>query len=226
MLMSGVTKQNLAPKLDLYNPPTASMSAQSLIGSRVLFTLHFQLHLHPNPHQMSTLPETSLSLLSQSNSPTTPWNVTGIFLVFALLGGAFHYASPAHLTRVLVSSLADAERAYLTGVENGNGMLRVSADIDVAERLAVLQVKASTLLEIFLRNSLSPLSACYDMFNIRRSVRVLRCLAEVRRLKTIIDISHEAQLREIASESRCQCPVANHTTISLRRRDAPTRICA
>ncbi|KAF7370451.1 hypothetical protein MSAN_00676800 [Mycena sanguinolenta] len=167
---------------------------------------------------MSTLPETSLSLLSQSDSTSPPSKITGIVLLLALVAAALYYVSPARLTRVLVSALANVENAYLKGVENG---FVLTADTEIAERLSVLQLKVSMLREISLHNFVSPLSAFYDMFNIRHSVRVLRCLAEVRGLKTIIEISHEAQLREIASESRCQCPVANRTTISLRRRNSP-----
>ncbi|KAF7370463.1 hypothetical protein MSAN_00678100 [Mycena sanguinolenta] len=180
----------------------------------------------PNSGHMSTLPETSLTLLSQSNSPSPPSIFTAVplFTVFAIVG--LYYASPTCLTHVLVSSLADVENAYLTGVENGIGVLCASTDVDVAERLAVLQLKVSTLREASLRSSLSPLSFLSDTFNICRFVTVLRCLREVRVLKTYIEISQEFQRREpaSASESRCQCPLANRASISLRRRDSPTRI--
>ncbi|KAJ6518984.1 hypothetical protein C8R45DRAFT_1204262 [Mycena sanguinolenta] len=75
--------------------------------------------------------------------------------------------------------------------------------------------------------ALSPVSAMYEMLNISRSVAVLRCLAGVRGLRTHIQISNESQLRDItsASESRCQCPLTIRTSIALRRRDYPTRIC-
>ncbi|KAF7328651.1 hypothetical protein MSAN_02473700 [Mycena sanguinolenta] len=134
---------------------------------------------------------------------------------------------PMRLTHVLVSSLADVENAYLTGVENGIGVLCASTDVGVAERLAVLQLKVSTLREASLRSSLSPLSFLSDTFNICRFITVLRCLREVRGLKTYIEISLEFQRRELASasESCCQCPLANRAGISLRRRDFLTRIC-
>ncbi|KAJ6518979.1 hypothetical protein C8R45DRAFT_918076 [Mycena sanguinolenta] len=174
---------------------------------------------------MSTLPETSLSLLSQSNSTSPPWTFTGILFAISVAAAALNYASPTCLTRVLVSALAEVERAYLVGVENG---LAFSADNDIAERLTVLQLKVSILREISLRRSLSIFSVLYDMFNIYRSISVLRCLREVRQMGTYVDIFNESQLRDITSapESRCQCPLANRTTISLRRREGPTRIRA
>ncbi|KAF7328653.1 hypothetical protein MSAN_02473900 [Mycena sanguinolenta] len=179
---------------------------------------------HSNSHQMSSLPETSLSILSQSNSPSAPWSFPGIllFTIFAAVA-CIYYLSPARLTRVLVSVLADVENAYLAGVENGNGVLSTDADVDVAGRLSVLQLKVSTLRETSLRNSVSPLSACFDMFNICHSVAVLRCLAEVRGLRIQIEISNESRLCDItsASQSRCQCSLANRASISLRRRGSP-----
>ncbi|KAF7370450.1 hypothetical protein MSAN_00676700 [Mycena sanguinolenta] len=147
---------------------------------------------------MTTLSETSLSILSQSDSTSPPSNVTKIVLVPALVAAALYYVSPARLTRILVSAFANVENAYLKGVENG---FVLTADTEIAERLAVLQLKVSMLHENSLLNSLSPLSAFYDMFDIRRSVVVLQCLREVRALKTQIEISHESHLREIASAS-------------------------
>ncbi|KAJ6518957.1 hypothetical protein C8R45DRAFT_949877, partial [Mycena sanguinolenta] len=88
-----------------------------------------------------------------------------------------------------------------------------------------LQVKVSTLREASLSSSLSPVSALCDMFNISRSVAVLRCL-EVRGLRTHIEVLNLSRDITSASESRCQCPLAIRTTIALRRRDCSTRICA
>ncbi|KAJ6518971.1 hypothetical protein C8R45DRAFT_918067 [Mycena sanguinolenta] len=122
---------------------------------------------------MSAIPETSLSLLSQSNSPSPPRTFTGILLAISVAAVALYYASPTRLIRVLVCALADVENAYLAGVENG---LAFSADKDVAARLSVLQLKVSTLHELSLRSSLSLFSTLYDTFNIRRSVAVLHCL--------------------------------------------------
>ncbi|KAF7370462.1 hypothetical protein MSAN_00678000 [Mycena sanguinolenta] len=122
------------------------------------------------------------------------------------------------LTRILVSALAHTENAYLDALENG---VVLSADIDVTEKLTLLQFRVSSFREASLRNSLSSFSTLYDMFDTRRSVAVFRCLSEVRRLQTYIEISHEYQLREIISESRCQCLLATRASISLRRRDSP-----
>ncbi|KAJ6518975.1 hypothetical protein C8R45DRAFT_1085037 [Mycena sanguinolenta] len=159
---------------------------------------------------MASLPETSLSLLSESNSTSPPWTFTGALLAISVAAPGLYYASPTRLTRVLVSALADAEKAYLTAAENG---VVCASTIDVAERLSVLQLKVSTLREASLRSSLSLLSTLCDTFNIRRSVAVLRCLREVRKLGAYIEISNETQLREINSRS-----LSNRTTISLRRR--------
>ncbi|KAJ6519003.1 hypothetical protein C8R45DRAFT_1065826 [Mycena sanguinolenta] len=166
---------------------------------------------------MSTISETSLSLLSQSNSPSiaTPW--ARLLIAVVVIAGALYYMSPTRLARVLFTALADLERTYLSGVENGV----LTTDVDFAERITALQLKVSTLREASLRNSLSPFSAFFGMFNIRCSVTVLRCLAEVRELRTRIAISHEYQLREIAFESRCQCPLSNRDSISLRQRNPP-----
>ncbi|KAF7370461.1 hypothetical protein MSAN_00677900 [Mycena sanguinolenta] len=167
---------------------------------------------HPSPSSRNPthLPRPGPSLESCSLPSSRRWH-------------AYTTCPPARLTRVLVSVLADVENAYLVGVENGNGVLSTDADDDVAERLAVLQLKVSTLRETSLRNSVPPLSACYDMFNICHSVAVLRCLAEVRGLRTQIEISNESRLRDItsASQPRCQCPLANRASISLRRRGSP-----
>ncbi|KAJ6518990.1 hypothetical protein C8R45DRAFT_918088 [Mycena sanguinolenta] len=126
-------------------------------------------------------------------------------------GVIIYYVSPMRLTRILVTALADTEKTYLAAVENG--VLSVSTEIDAAERLSVLQLKVSTIRETSLRSSLSTLSALRDMFNIYRSVAVLRCLNEVRELRAYIEILNETQLREISSRS-----LSNRTTISLRRR--------
>ncbi|KAJ6518988.1 hypothetical protein C8R45DRAFT_1204265 [Mycena sanguinolenta] len=164
---------------------------------------------------MSTIPETSLSLLSQSNSPSPPWTFPAFLLAISVAAAALYYVSPTRLTRVLVSALADVERAYLAGVENG---LVSSTDNNITERLSILQPTVSTLREASLRSSLSTFSILYDMFNIHRSLTVLRCLAE---------ISAKSKLRETtsASEALCQCPLANHSSISLRRCDPPSRVC-
>ncbi|KAJ6518987.1 hypothetical protein C8R45DRAFT_918083 [Mycena sanguinolenta] len=160
---------------------------------------------------MSTIPETSLSLVSQSNPTSSPWTFTGILLAITIAAVALYYASPTRLTCVVVSALADVESTYLAAVEND---IVGSDDVDVAERLAALQLTVSTLRSLSLCRSLSlsPLSFLSDMFNIRRSILVLRCLRE---------ISNESRLRDVASasDSRCQCPLANRTTISRRRRE-------
>ncbi|KAJ6518976.1 hypothetical protein C8R45DRAFT_1085038 [Mycena sanguinolenta] len=145
---------------------------------------------------MSTLSETSLSLLSQSNSTSPPWtfSITGVLFSISVAAAAFYHAFPTRLTRVLVSTLADVENAYLAGVENG---FALSADVDVAKRLAVFQLTVSTLRETSLHNSLSPLAFLSDTLNIRRFIAVLRYLAGVRGLGTYIEVmqSYKSLLR-------------------------------
>ncbi|KAF7370445.1 hypothetical protein MSAN_00676200 [Mycena sanguinolenta] len=170
---------------------------------------------------MPTISETSLSLLSQSDPPTLPWTFIAILLVIGVAAAGFYYASPTRLTGVLVSALINVENAYLASEENG---LAHSDDVDIEERLTVLQLEVCTFCDTSLRVSLSPifpLSVLYDMFNIRRSIAVLRCLREVRSLGTHIEIFHEAQRREITStsEASSQCPLTKRASISLRRRD-------
>ncbi|KAF7370465.1 hypothetical protein MSAN_00678300 [Mycena sanguinolenta] len=155
---------------------------------------------------MSSIPEASLSVFA-SNSTPIPWGV----LVASVAVAGIYFVSPMRLTRVLVIAIADAEKSYLAAVENG--VLSASTEIDTGERLSMLQLKVSTIRETSLRSSLSTFSALCDMFNIRRSVAVLRCLAEVRGLGTYIEISNESQLREISSR-----PLSNRMTISLRQR--------
>ncbi|KAF7370456.1 hypothetical protein MSAN_00677300 [Mycena sanguinolenta] len=160
---------------------------------------------------MSSIPEASLSILT-SNSTATPWGLISIGIV----GGIVYYASPMRLTRVLVATIADTEKIYLTAVENG--VLCPSADMETAQRLALLQIEVSTIRETSLRTSLSLVSALYDTFNIRRTVAILRCLGEVRVLGTSMEILSETRLREVDSR-----PHSHRTCISLRRRDAPSR---
>ncbi|KAF7370454.1 hypothetical protein MSAN_00677100 [Mycena sanguinolenta] len=123
---------------------------------------------------MSTIPDASLSILaSYSSSTLTPWGL----VLTGIAAASLCYASPTRLTPVLVSALADTEKIYLTAVENG--VLCASVDVDMTERLSVLQLEVSTLRETSLRSSLSPLSVLCDMFNIRRSIAILRCFVEV-----------------------------------------------
>ncbi|KAF7370443.1 hypothetical protein MSAN_00676000 [Mycena sanguinolenta] len=150
--------------------------------------------------------EVSFSILA-TNSTSTPW---GLLLV-GLVGGMIYYTSPMRLTRVLVAAIAHTEKTYLTAAENG--VFCASTDKDAAERLSILQLKVSTIRETSLRNSLSPLSILFDMFNISRTIAVLRCLSEVRGLETYIEISNECQLREIDSRH-----LSHHISIFLRRR--------
>ncbi|KAF7370455.1 hypothetical protein MSAN_00677200 [Mycena sanguinolenta] len=144
---------------------------------------------------MSTVSEASLAILaSNSSSISTSW----VLVLTSLSAAGLYYASPIRLSRVLVAAIADTEKIYLTAAENG--ILCTSAAVDMAERLSALQLKVSALREASLRSSLSSLSGLYNMFNIRRSVTILRCLAEVRELGAYIEgtkLSHATDIERV-----------------------------
>ncbi|KAF7328650.1 hypothetical protein MSAN_02473600 [Mycena sanguinolenta] len=124
---------------------------------------------------MSTIPETSLSILSQSNPPSTTWTFTGILLAISAATAAVYYASPTHLTHVLVSALADTERAYLAAAENG--VLCVST-ADVAGE--ALHPSTRSLCPPRSLPPQLPLSALHTLRHIQRAP-LLRCLTMPRR---------------------------------------------
>ncbi|KAJ6519004.1 hypothetical protein C8R45DRAFT_1085072 [Mycena sanguinolenta] len=169
--------------------------------------------------------EAFTSILS-TNPTSTP---LGLLLV-GVVGGKIYYTSPMRLTRVLVAAIADTEKTYLTAAENG--VFCASTDKDAAERLSILQLRVSTIRETSLRSSLSPFSALFDLLNIPRTVSVLRCLGEVRGLRTHIEvylliaysisiepysqISNESQLREVDSHRL----LSHRASIFLRKRNS------
>ncbi|KAJ7430433.1 hypothetical protein B0H11DRAFT_2393716 [Mycena galericulata] len=94
-----------------------------------------------------------------------------------------HVISPTHLTRILVSSLATAEHAFLHTLESGTFRCEYAV---LAERLASLQLDVSLLHEAALRDSLSYWASFSQFFKFRRMLVILRCIQEVRSLATHI----------------------------------------
>ncbi|KAF8216714.1 hypothetical protein K438DRAFT_1747896 [Mycena galopus ATCC 62051] len=126
---------------------------------------------------MSTIPEATLSILTSGlpvDSSSTSWAFYG-GLFMGITAGTMYYACPMRFTRVLVAALADAEKAFLTAVENG---AICAADVETVGRLSALQFKVSTIREISLHISLSPLSAFCDVFNFHRTTTIVRCIIE------------------------------------------------
>ncbi|KAF8216717.1 hypothetical protein K438DRAFT_1747900 [Mycena galopus ATCC 62051] len=142
---------------------------------------------------MSSIPS-SLAILA-STSSSTAW-VIGGGLLFIGTAGTIYHMSPMRLTRILVNTIADAEKSHLDAIENG---AICAYDVEAAETLSILQFKVSTIREASLRSSLFPFSALCDIFNIRRSLTIVRCISEVRAFKTSIEILNESHLREIRS---------------------------
>ncbi|KAJ7509932.1 hypothetical protein B0H11DRAFT_2216796 [Mycena galericulata] len=137
--------------------------------------------------------------------------------------------SPAHLTRVLVSSLAAAEHALLHTVESGTFrseyavLVLAKYEYDtanghyavLAEQLTSLQLDVSLLREASLCDALSYWATISQFLNFRRTLAILRCIQEVRTLETDIEILKEFQLRELPLEAST---AAAARTISMRRR--------
>jgi hypothetical protein len=85
---------------------------------------------------MSRLPELKACLsILPSALPAGSGNTAVLFtlIIFVVAAGIVHYASPLRLTRVLVASIAHAEKIYLEALETG---LLYASDIDTAEMLS------------------------------------------------------------------------------------------
>ncbi|KAJ7153973.1 hypothetical protein C8R43DRAFT_950211 [Mycena crocata] len=150
---------------------------------------------------MSSINEASLALLlSAISAPTaTTGSTTNLItvglLVLALVATLLvRYASPAQLTlRVLIPALADTENAYFGALEAGV-ISASNSHAEMAGRLSAIQLVASTLREAALRDSLS------HALDVRfllpsRTLAILRCIRQVRRLRIEIEILDECQLR-------------------------------
>ncbi|KAJ6527237.1 hypothetical protein DFH09DRAFT_1414492 [Mycena vulgaris] len=157
---------------------------------------------------MSSLSETSLSLLASAPPPSSTTSKVlfgGLALTLALC--TIYYASPMRLTLVLVAAVAHTETIYLEALEAG---VLSNADVHTAEMMSSLQLKVSHLREASLRHSLS-YSTTVSAFLKGRTLTLLQCIREVRALETRIEILKEEQLRALDSR-------LGVGTVSLRRR--------
>ncbi|KAJ7509926.1 hypothetical protein B0H11DRAFT_2216790 [Mycena galericulata] len=161
---------------------------------------------------MTHISETSLSLIASAlpASTTDKSILIGVLLVVAG-SEILHYASPMRLTRILVAAIGHAEETYTKAMEAG-----VLSDVHI-ETLLNLQIKVSEIRQESLHNSLSPRLALWKYVQ-GRTLSVLHCISEVRKLETDIEILKEAQLRR-------DIPLTSGTTaavtVSLRRRLRP-----
>ncbi|KAJ7861309.1 hypothetical protein B0H14DRAFT_537837 [Mycena olivaceomarginata] len=137
-----------------------------------------------------------LSILAPGLAPSsTPWAVTDALLVLIGAAGTIHYASPQHLTGVLVAAMADVKKTYLEAVENG---ALCASDVHIAEVFSNLQLEVSTIRQASLHSSLSHSAMLCDFLK-GRTFSILRCIHQVHELGTHLEILKESQLREIAS---------------------------
>ncbi|KAJ7507101.1 hypothetical protein B0H11DRAFT_2271626 [Mycena galericulata] len=160
---------------------------------------------------MPPLNNSSASSFLMAALPTnTAAKIAFITFTLACIAYIIRVTSPAHLTRVLVSSLGAAERALLHTLELGTFRCEYAA---LAERLASLQVDVSLLREAALRDTLSYWATFWQFLKFRRTLAIFRCIQEVRALEIHIDILKEFQLRELEAAT-----AAAARTISMRRR--------
>ncbi|KAJ7509939.1 hypothetical protein B0H11DRAFT_1901294 [Mycena galericulata] len=171
---------------------------------------------------MSPLNESSASFLTAALPTSTTAKIILIILTLVCMAYIIRVISPAHLTRVLVSSLAAAEHALLHAIESGTFRSEYAA---LAERLTSLQLDVSLLREASLCDSLSYWAPFSQFFKFRRALAILRCIQEVRALETDIEwrrlsevdskILKEFQLRKLPLETST---AAAARAISMRRR--------
>ncbi|KAJ7117776.1 hypothetical protein C8R44DRAFT_201189 [Mycena epipterygia] len=159
---------------------------------------------------MSSLSETSLSLLASGPPTSTTTKVIVGALLIASMAYLIHLASPMRLTCVLVAAIDDVEKTYFEAIEAG---VLSKSDVHTAAMLSSLQIEVSNIREATLRNSLSTCQALREFFK-GRTLTVLGCIREVHKLETHIEILKEEHLR-VAN------PPAFETvarTVSLRQR--------
>ncbi|KAJ7931619.1 hypothetical protein B0H13DRAFT_2308340 [Mycena leptocephala] len=164
---------------------------------------------------MSDLPglDACLSILPSTLPAPGSTTNTAVFvasLVFIVVVGVVHYASPLRLTRVLITTIANAEKTYLEALETG---LLSPFDTDTTEMLSSLQLKVSKIRETSLRNSLRHSGTLRELFA-GPTFALLRCIREVRGLEIHIEILKETQLREYNLDPSVHCV----RMICLRRR--------
>ncbi|KAJ7043784.1 hypothetical protein C8F04DRAFT_1389877 [Mycena alexandri] len=142
---------------------------------------------------MTFVPEVSTLLTSGSPLSTSISSIIAVTLILpAITAALIHYASPWHLTRVLVDIMEDTEETYLEGLETG---LLLASDIRTAEVLSSLQLKVSNLREANLRSSLSCWATFREFFT-GHTITLLSCIWQVYRLQVHLEILKEKHLRE------------------------------
>ncbi|KAJ7491959.1 hypothetical protein FB451DRAFT_1165158 [Mycena latifolia] len=161
---------------------------------------------------MSSISETSLSLITSTPTTSAMAKIFVTALILSSTAYILHCASPMRLTRVLVTAIAAAERAYLEAVEDA---MITKYDVHIAATLTRLQLKVSELREETLRNSLSYRVSFCEFFK-GRTFTVLRSIQDVRRLETHIEILKEGRLRD--SDPDLPSPETMARTVSIRQR--------
>ncbi|KAJ7281343.1 hypothetical protein C8J57DRAFT_1558896, partial [Mycena rebaudengoi] len=161
--------------------------------------------------EMSSMGETSLSLVSSILPNNTANTIIGASMLTAATALGIHHISPTRLTRVLVTLMHETDTLYIRAVEAG------LVPGDVADALFKLQIKVSELHEESLRNSLSGRKMLAEFLQ-GRTLVLYGCIRDVQDLKTRIEfkqISKEEQLRTLNSTGS---GTAAAWTMSARRR--------
>ncbi|KAJ7435824.1 hypothetical protein FB451DRAFT_1379216 [Mycena latifolia] len=148
---------------------------------------------------MSSLSETSLSLLAPAPPPTsTAANILLAALVLTATAYIVHYASPMRLTRVLVTAIAETEKTYLVAIEAG---VLPKSDADTAATLTSLQLKVSSIREATLRHSLS-YRAALGAFLTGHTFTILHCIRDILKEACLraSDPASESAMRMVSSD--------------------------
>ncbi|KAF7342019.1 hypothetical protein MVEN_01789100 [Mycena venus] len=119
--------------------------------------------------------------------PTKFWGP--ILAVFAM-PLMIHYMSPLRLARVLAVAIAHAEQAFIEGHTAG----LVKGTEAELQHIPQLREEVSIVIEETLRNSLSWRAALRGFLR-GRTCTLLRCIREVQRFETYIEILKESNLR-------------------------------
>ncbi|KAJ7759110.1 hypothetical protein B0H16DRAFT_1720527 [Mycena metata] len=91
---------------------------------------------------MPALPDDSLPIIASLFSPATKVVLVGI-IGLPLVGTSLHYASPAHLTRVLSDTTRNLEKVYADMVCTGFSRLLTVEEVEhLSSSLRTLQLKA------------------------------------------------------------------------------------
>ncbi|KAF8216702.1 hypothetical protein K438DRAFT_2007508 [Mycena galopus ATCC 62051] len=167
---------------------------------------------------MSSITESSLSFLDSVPISTTTIVVAASIFTVTTAPMIYYHTSPMRLTRNLVSAIDEAEKAYLGAIEAG---ALAGFDAKMEFRLSTLQIKVSNIREASLRNSLS-IWLSLEEYCRGRSLTILECMGEVRRLKTDIEILKEEQLREL---NPLRVGTATRTVFLRQRHSSGSTIC-